>query len=487
MSASHITNLVTVTVTPGADGYSTKIAVTGSGIIAPVSTGAAGISVAPGLTGVKIENLGVITGGAAGYGYAHLNLLSAGIGVALNTGMLANDGSISGGVGANEYYFGTPGGIGVKMSGGAVLNRGTIEGGNGGAGSYIYANAGDGGVGVQLSGGRLINQGIITGGHGGNEPDARYVGNYGGSGGNGVDLGSSQLTNTGTIFGGAGGIGIYSDGVYGKGGDGIAMQGGTLVNRGTIGGGEGGYRSNGGDGVFIDGGTLMNAGTIAAGAAGAGNDGTAGDAVKFGSASSTLIIEPGAVFDGDVAANAEKDDVLQLAGSKPSTLYGDFSAPFSGFTSAVVEKGANWTLDYFTSLGTGTSLVDDGTLQINGQLTLSALVSGSGTLTLGAESGLLSESTLGVAKIDFAGGGSTLAVTEPASFTSTITGFGLGDIIDLSSIQTKSLSFNDGKLTLYGFQGGEVDQLKFAGSYATANFTHEPDPHGGTLIGFAAT
>ena len=179
-------------------------------------------------------------------------------------------------------------------------------------------------------------------------------------GGAGVDLQAGTLTNTGTIAGGAGGTGGESYG--GDGGNGRCDYRRHAYRRGarSRGGkaGPGGFY--GGTGVSISGGTLIASGTIS---------GVSGqyksDAVSFGNVAGTLVINPGAVFNGVVAANAAVADMLVLGGSTAATLSG-LGTEFTGFNSVQVAPAAVWDLAGANTLAAGSSLQDAGTLSVLG-------------------------------------------------------------------------------------------------------------------------
>ncbi len=253
------------------------------------------------------------------------------------------DGSITGGAGSNSNFRGGTGGAGISLAGGGMAtNDGTVTGGGGGSGGFGGGSGGGGGAGISLSGsGMATNDGTVTGGAGGSDPV------NGGSGGSGISLsGGGAATNDGTVTGGAGGGGSNGGG---GGGAGISLSGGGMAtNDGTVTGGGGGSGEGGGAGaagVFLDGGTLINAGTIAGGAGGSGgfDNGAAGDAVQFGSAAGTLVVDPGAVFNGLVVATTGAGDVLQLAGTAPATLEG-IGTEFNNFSTLTFDQGADWTV-----------------------------------------------------------------------------------------------------------------------------------------------
>jgi hypothetical protein len=224
------------------------------------------------------------------------------------------------------------------------------------AGSVAPSAAGAIGVESDNSGNSLTNYGAIHGGAGSNS-------SAGGSGGVGVNftLGAT-LTNTGTIAGGKGGEG--SAGVGGAGGAGVNLLAGTLTNTGSMTGGAGGIGTttggSGGAGVFLNGGTLTTAGIISGGAGGSGAPkGVAGDAVKFGTAASTLLVDPGAVFNGQVVAN-NTHDVLELSGTQSGGTPITLGTQFTNFATLDFASGAHWTVDATKADLTAHALTIDG-------------------------------------------------------------------------------------------------------------------------------
>ncbi len=313
---STISTAVATSITLGGGAYASTLTVTGSGSVAPTAYGATAVYMNG--TGDSLLNQGTITGGGGSFG----------------------------------QYQGGDGGAGVSVSGGTVTNSGTITGGGGGYGGQIYA--GSGGAGLSLSGGTLTNDSTIAGGVGG-------IAVLGGNGGVGVSVSGGTVGNDGTIAGGSGGNGFYG----GNGGAGVSVSGGTLTNEGTIAGGAGGSGTYGGSGsgavgLYLNGGTVINGGTIA-------GYGSA-DAVQFGSVAATLVIDPGAVFIGNVAANSSVHDVLELSGTAAGTL-GGLGTQFTGFTTIKEDAGANWSLAGANTLGADTSIKMYGRLGVPGQLT----------------------------------------------------------------------------------------------------------------------
>jgi hypothetical protein len=227
---------------------------------------------------------------------------------------------------------------------------------------------------VLLNGGTVITTVSISGGTGGSAADdtAGIISAAGGGGGAGVTELSGTLTNLGSITGGTGGTGGYayahSGGAGGSGGAGVTLSGGTLTTSGTVSGGNGGTGGggnlglngeypatggaggNGGAGAYLNGGTLTTSGTISGGAGGTGGTGApdgaagaAGDAVQFGSVASTLVVNHGAVFNGQVAANASVNDTLRLSGSQSGGTPITLGSQFTNFSTLVFAAGAAWT------------------------------------------------------------------------------------------------------------------------------------------------
>ena len=315
-----------------------------------------------------VENTGLVSGGAslklaipfAGYTYA------SGAGVILADGTLRNGGTVlGGGIPAFPGVAAGTAGTGAVLNAGFIINTGSIAGG------VATGAALTGGNGVTANAGTLDNNGEIAGG-------AAY------KGGNGVMLLSTAYAqNSGTIQGGSGTFG----------GAGAWLQGGTLVNSGSLSGGTGtswswspglaagaviytGLLMNAGNitggaqqhiGADLGAGTLSNAGTISgatgileqsgliantgliqASAVGVElwngvltNAGTVSGpyAVYMGAAARTLVADPGASFQGKVAAHGGA--TLNLAGG---TGMLDMGTSFSGFGAITFSPAGHWTL-----------------------------------------------------------------------------------------------------------------------------------------------
>ena len=440
------------------------------------------------LTGAMLINTGEILGGEGGYGgYDGDDGGDAGIGVGLvqgsrgvNSGLisggtgnagsmggtgavlvdssLTNMGTISGGAAGGAYPSASNGGDGADLSRGSFLkSSGTIIAG---AGGYSPNGAGGGGSGVVIDQSSVVASGVIIGGAGGNG------GYYGANGGAGAQVNNGTLVLTGTVTGGAAGMtrgGPYADQhIYG--GVGVSLDGGLVVNAGTITGGASDSaspattsRASEGAGVVIDGGTLVTSGTINAGPPQS-RYGAAPASVYFGTQGGTLVVDPGAVFNGLVIAQTGTGDTLALAGYHGGTLSG-LGTAFSGFDRITIDQGAHWTL--------------------------AGNAAETGTLTIDAGGTLTADGALAVARVAFKGP-AELVLHDLPGMTSPIAGFAAGDVIDLAGLKVSSDSFAHGTLTLLDL-GSAVGSLVFAGDYQQANFGIESNGHGGTAIDFMAS
>lgn len=358
MSGSTIETTVTNTVTLGSASYPSPLTVTNTGDIAPSSYAATGLIAPLGSTALSLLNFGNIWGGPSG------TLGTAGTGVSLKRGTtVTNDGTVIGGTGemssSHAYFPGTgrEGGIGVTLSGATWYNVGLLSGGTGG--SYT-GSGGPGNFAVEMSGGTLGNTGTIEGGAGGSGGS-----DNGGNGGGGILLQFGTVTNDGTVLGGDGGTGANNQGT---GGSAVTVgSDGTLINSGELIGG-GGSTANGlitSAGAIINGGVLITAGTIAGGSVG----GAAADAVEFTPAPGTLVVDPGAVFVGQVVASSLYDVLLLGSAGARGTLTG-LGSQFVGFTDLTIASGADWTIagsitgdaGLGVTLETGATLTNAGTI-----------------------------------------------------------------------------------------------------------------------------
>jgi len=91
---------------------------------------------------------------------------------------------------------------------------------------------------------------------------------------------------------------------------------------------------------------LTTSGTISGGTGGSGStSGKTGAAVQFGANASTLVVDPGAVFNGQVAADASAGDVLILSGTQAGGTPITLGTQFTGFSTLEFASGASGTVD----------------------------------------------------------------------------------------------------------------------------------------------
>lgn len=373
-----------------------------------------------GAAALNVYNAGKIGGSALSL--AAIRLTTAG--TVSNAGIIQGASGVvfAGGGSLNNQAGGSiggsgPSGFGVEITNSTLTNAGSIFGA---AGAYPYAYGSPPprpGVGLTQTGGSATNSGLIAGGSAGRTPS--YGTNPGGA--SGASLTGGILVNSGRIIGGSG---AYSPGQAGNGGAGLVLSGGLVENTGLIAGGAGGYAyfdvqyqqggapGNGGVGVYINGGTLINDGTIAGAAGGAllntQYSGQAGVAVEFGGAAGTLVINPSAVFNGLVVANAAVNDALLLTGgvaATPGTLTG-LGVEFLNFSTLGVEAASHWVLAGDNSFG--------GTVQLIGALKLGGgTLSGGGALNVYTRgrlegTGVLTQRVHNIGTIALAGGTLTI-------------------------------------------------------------------------------
>ena len=418
------------------------------------------------------ETDGIVRGGTGGAETG----TSGGVGVVLTAGTeVINYGEIAGGT-ASDVPAGNNGGIGAYVRGAATIFNYNVIAGGGAAADGGGLPGGMGGAGVYLvGGGTLENHDTIKGGVGGNTLTNDSAGGNGGLGVAVIEGGT--VNNYGRIYGGAGGN-AYQD--AGTGGVGLLLGGGMVTNTGLITGGQGGTSESGGvggAGVYLVGGTLINDGTIRGGYGGLNGSnvvgGVMGDAVKFGAAAGTLIVDPGAVFDGAVVGNVGFADVLLLVGSTAGTISG-FGTQFTGFRDVIVNNGANWTVDGTTNSFTeATALAVDGRLTLNGDLLDQggATIGYTGTVVLGKNAEMqVTSLTLNGGEVETgktgqvfdgpgtAGGKAGFVTVESGS---SLVGFGLivGSVTDSGTI-----AVSGGKLSVKGVFAGAGAVTIAAGS-----------------------
>ena len=139
--------------------------------------------------------------------------------------------------------------------------------------------------------------------------------------------------------------------------------------------------------------------------------------------------------------------------------------------------------------GTGTSTIavavfDSGVIQAAiGTLDLTNAVSGTGTMTVGANAALeLTSSAASTLTMNFNGADATLELSTPSTFAATIGGFVGSDIIDLSKIIATAATLNASDQLVITDGAATVATLQLTGNYAGDTFAAGTDGHGGTDI-----
>jgi hypothetical protein len=317
------------------------------------------------------------------------------------------------------------------------------------------------------------------------------------SGGGQFGNGQLTFTNTGTVNANGTNALVLNTGSY------------DLTN------GVGGVlEATGAGGLSVTNGIFSNAGTVAA----------AGGSVTFGGGVDNLNELNGTLTGG--SWNASGGAALAIDGGTISvlaanvTLNGAGSTVETGNGSSFVSigasvtqiaAGADLTLANKATLAiTTTGFVDRGTISISGGSTLSATVitvadalsgaglikagvvdngtvtatggalaitgnvAGTGTLAIAASSNALVNGALSVKSVAFESGTETLSLASGLKATSVISGYGTGDVIDLTTTAATKLIYagttTAGTLTV---ENGStvVAKLLFSGDYTSASFS----------------
>jgi hypothetical protein len=333
-----------------------------------ISDGGAGLSNGRSGTGVSVDNAGLISATGSydsGVGLRNGTVFNSGTidggydGIQLNEGGLvsnASSGTITG-VAISEIYRDSD----PKYSIGTVINAGTITSGHINGDSGLAPSDGvrmiyDTGIVINLDGA------LITG-----DVDGVYV------------RGAHEtVSNAGTIAGGLDGVQLESGGFVSNAASGtitgVAFYGhyqgnyyisGTVVNAGTITtghlNGPDGLTSGDGvrmmfgtgivtnlagasitgdvDGVYANGleETVSNAGTITGGAQAV---------VLDGANSNRLIVSAGAVFEGNVVADASGTaaNVIELTSGASAGAISGLGTQYAGFQTVAIDNGAIWDI-----------------------------------------------------------------------------------------------------------------------------------------------
>ena len=353
------------------------------------------------LVAVAVGAGSVRAGGQGGFGGFHSSETTPGLGhedgnSATGAGGRGGDAATgaSGGLGGTLGQNGNPGTGGIDGGGGgggasgAVMSgnlfgvrtggAGGAGGGGSGAGDSSGGGGGGGGAGV-VAFGTILNHGSVLGGDGG-QGGTGGPSYHGGGGGGGAGIffltAPATITNEGTIQGGNGGGSASGNGAAANlGGRGGAGEGGAL------GGDRFGRVSAGGAGIVGSDLTIVNAGTISGGLSGDGL--TRADAITFiGGVNVMTFGNPTSGLTGDIGlTNASSLEFRQDNGTDvtvANTIRG---------SGGVIKTGADTVV--FTGVNTysGGTVVNDGTLRLDGAGTLGSALGetriGGGALDLG--------------------------------------------------------------------------------------------------------
>ena len=473
---------------------------------------------------VTIENLTlknmVATGGAGASGGGGGAGLGGGLFVAddsadgaapgavtLTNVNFANDSAV-GGAGTDQSHILAGGGGGMGGVGGAAGGTGGAGGGTGGGGGGGVGSAAAGGGSGSNSGQTGIILGAALAGAGGSHSPAvgGAGGAAGGGGGGSGNLGAqSNGGGGGGVGGGASGVFVGGVGGFGGGGGGDKFAGGAGGFGGGGGsgytGGKGGFGGGGGGAGYFGGTAGFGGGTASylfytnglPNGAGGGGLGAGGDI--FVQQGASLTIAGGSQLTGGSATGGAAGPASGVGGKAGSPghayaggifLQGNQSLTFApGAAQTVTVSGviADMTGSHDASHQTGA-----GALVLNGAgvLVLSATNTFTGGVTL--DQGVLELSAAaaaGAGTISFAAGAvATLKIDQGLSPGNLVSGFGVGDVIDLAGAGTEaSFTYSAATNALVASGGSRSVSLAVAPPPTGADFTLAADGHGGTSIG----
>jgi hypothetical protein len=471
-----------------------------------------------------VTNYGTISGGRAVDSYgAGAGPVTITNGNSSSAGALisADQGGVLGTDGGTVTNYGTisaTGGPGVSLSGtsNVVANFGTIEGG--GDGIYIRTGSGgsvrngangftsaliEGGTGIDIivGAGTVANYGTVKSANISSTGSAGVELFDGGTVVNGnsaataalvvgyiavdIPLGAGTVTNYGTIQGLVDGVALGSGGsvqngaggstgavINGGTGTGVSVRGGsfdTVTNYGTV------LGKTGVDLSASTSATLVNAGAILAPGA---------MAVMLGGGVSSLLVDPGAVFQGTVEGGGSTSTIELASGAATGTLTG-LGTSFVSFGTVKVDPGAAWQVSGTSS--SAPAFTDDGTILVtNGAaLALGAVTADSGEaglIDLGGASTVEFQSSVADSQtLSFTIGNAAVDLDSPSHFSGAMVNFHVGDTVDLIHVIANAETYSGGVLTL--FDGvTQVAQWRVMTPYAGNPFQLTSDGSGGTLL-----
>ena len=208
----------------------------------------------------------------------------------------------------------------------------------------------------------------------------------------------------------------------------VAVANGSIAVSGSL--HIGGAAATAGSGTFSvgAGGVVTVAGDLGVGATG------------------TLNLAGGSVTDGSIAGGTASHMAVQAGGI------------IAGFGSISATNGAQiWDQGIIQATG--------GTLTVNGN------IAGNGSLGIGANStAVINASTLKLAGISFLGPNADLTLAHGSAINAPISGFAIGDILSMASVDAVSFNASTGVLTL-SEHSAFVENLHFVGNFSGEMFT----------------
>ena len=163
---------------------------------------------------------------------------------------------------------------------------------------------------------------------------------------------------------------------------------------------------------------------------------------------------------------------------------GSFSLIGGSLSTASIYVGSS---GYFIAEGAVSAPIDNngGIVQADGNLSLSGAVTGAGTFEVNGHTLDFGNSVAG-GTVDFGASAGTLQLDQPASFGASISNFGAGDTVDLTSIgysptayavwtQTSTTNGGSGTLAIYNASGTPEASLNLNGIYTQNEFALASD------------
>jgi hypothetical protein len=241
--------------------------------------------------------------------------------------------------------------------------------------------------------------------------------------------GGVVITNTGSI---AGLSGI------------VLRQGGTVINSGTVTGFGVGVDISGGNG------TVTNAGILYS---------EVGYSLAFaGNYTDRLIVDPGAVFVGDVIGGSGTNTLELAAGTTSATgTINQLGSSIVGFGTVTVDAGAHWVSAAADTVASGEVLTDAGIFTNDGVIDTTVGVEAGGTLTNAAGATI---STSGVGSEGVLASGVADLISNAGSIAGTRDGIALFAGGTVTNLAGGRISGN------FGVYGGGPANVTNAGSIA---------------------